>query len=70
VSWSSKLQVTVAATTAEAEYMSAANAVKEALWLRKLLVDFGFDITKPVLIFCDNQAANKLLLNPIVSARS
>lgn len=70
VSWSSKLQVTVAVSTAEAEYMSAASAVKEALWLRKLLTDFESDVTKPVVIYCDNQAANKLLLNPIVSARS
>lgn len=34
ISWSSRLQPTVAVSTAEAEYMSAA---KEALWLRKLL---------------------------------
>jgi hypothetical protein len=70
VSWSSKLQPTVAVSTAEAEYMSAASAVKEALWLRKLMVDFGFDCTAPVLISCDNQAALKLLVNPVVSARS
>jgi hypothetical protein len=70
ISWSSKLQATVAVSTAEAEYMSAASAVKEALWLRKLMVDFGFDYTAPVLISCDNQAALKLLVNPVVSARS
>jgi hypothetical protein len=70
VSWSSKLQVTVAVSTAEAEYMAAASAVKEALWFRKLLFDFGFVLDSPVLIFCDNQAAIKLLLNPVVSSRS
>jgi len=70
ISWSSKLQPTVAVSTAEAEYMSAASAVKEALWLRKLMVDFVFDCTAPVLISCDNQAALKLLVNPVVSARS
>jgi hypothetical protein len=63
VSWSSKLHHTVAVSTAEAEYMSAADAVKETLWLRKLLVDFDLDITQPILIMCDNQATNKLLLN-------
>jgi hypothetical protein len=70
VSWSSKLQPTVALSTAEAEYMAAASAVREALWLRKLLGDLGYDCTQPVPILCDNQAALKLLVNPIVSARS
>jgi hypothetical protein len=70
ISWSSKLQATVAVSTAEAEYMSAASAVKEALWLRKVMVDFDFDCTGPVSISCDNQAALKLLVNPVVSARS
>jgi hypothetical protein len=70
ISWSSKLQSTVAASTAEAEYMSAASAVKEALWLRKLLSDFELMSSEPLLLYCDSQAALKLLVNPIVSVRS
>jgi hypothetical protein len=71
VSWLSKLQPTVAVSTAEAEYMAAASAVKEALWLRKLFADLGLVLRgKPVVIQCDNQAALKLLDNPIISARS
>ena len=69
VSWSSRLQPTVAASTTEAEYMSAAASVKEALWLRKVLPDFGIE-TSCVNIVCDNQAAIKLLKHPIASARS
>jgi hypothetical protein len=69
VSWSSRLQPTVAVSTAEAEYMSAASAAKEALWLRKMFASFGVDVT-PVHLWCDNQAAIKLIKHPISSMRS
>ncbi len=69
ISWQSKRQPTVAASTAEAEYMAAAAAVKEGLWLRKLLTDLG-QPTSALKIFADNQSAIKLLRNPISSMRS
>jgi Reverse transcriptase (RNA-dependent DNA polymerase)/gag-polypeptide of LTR copia-type/Integrase core domain/GAG-pre-integrase domain len=69
VSWSSRLQPTVAVSTAEAEYMSAASAVKEALWLTKLLRVFGLKV-QPVELLSDNQAAIKLIKHPIASMRS
>lgn len=68
VTWQSKLQPTVAVSTAEAEYMSAAAAVKEGLWLRKLMADLGYPTN--INIFADNQSAIKLLRNPISSLRS
>lgn len=69
ISWSSRLQPTVAVSTAEAEYMAAAHAVKEALWLRTLMADFGRHV-QTVSILCDNQGAIKLLKHPIASIRS
>ncbi|KAL3160750.1 hypothetical protein ABBQ32_14128 [Trebouxia sp. C0010 RCD-2024] len=69
ISWGSKLQPTVAVSTTEAEYMAAAQAVKEALWLRTLLCSFGMKIGA-MTTYCDSQGAIKLLKHPIASARS
>ena len=69
ISWSSRRQQTVAASTTEAEYMAAADAVKEALWLSKLGADLQLDFGT-IKILADNQSAIKLLKNPISSLRS
>ena len=69
IDWSSRLQPTVAASTTEAEYMAAGSAVKAALFMRKLLGDFGQPIPT-VQLMCDNQAAITLLKHPISSVRS
>jgi ribonuclease HI len=69
VSWSSRRQATVAASTTEAEYMAAAAATKEALWLRKLATDLHIN-SDTITIYGDNQGAIKLLKNPIASQRS
>eukprot|EP00877_Chromochloris_zofingiensis_P013960 jgi/Chrzof1/8818/Cz03g25200.t1 len=69
ITWSSKRQATVAASTTEAEYMAAAAAVKEALWLRTLLSELQLDIDN-ITIMADNQSAIKLLRNPISSMRT
>ena len=69
ISWSSKLQKTVAVSTVEAEYIAAASAVKEAIWMRVLLSDLGHNITT-VDMRSDSQGAIKLAHNPVVSQRS
>jgi hypothetical protein len=69
VSWQSKRQPTVAASTTEAEYMAAASATKEALWLRKLLSALQLGCGT-ISIFADNQSAIKLLRNPIITGRA
>jgi len=68
VSWKSKLQPTVATSTCEAEYMAAGEAVKEALWLRKMLPEFG-QPRETVLIYGDNQSALAVIGNPVASER-
>jgi hypothetical protein len=69
VAWGSRIQPTVATSTCEAEYMAAGTAIREALWLRKLLADLGYPVGT-MEIKGDNQAALKLLENPSNMARS
>ena len=69
ISWQSRRQRTVATSTAEAEYMAAASATKEALWLGYMLRDLGIE-TKSIPIWSDSQAALALIKNPMVSQRS
>jgi len=69
VSWASKRQSTVATTTAEAEYVAAAMATKEALWLRKLLSALGVD-GGAVPMGEDNQACRALASNPEATGRT
>jgi len=69
VAWTSRRQPTVASSTQEAEYMAAASAVKEALWLRKLMIAFGRPV-RCVEMYSDNQAAITLLQSSGDSARA
>lgn len=41
VIWKSTLQHVVALSTTEAEYMSLTEAIKEAVWMRDILAEFG-----------------------------
>lgn len=41
ISWKSKLQSVVAVSFQEAEYIGQSYSVREALWLKQLLKDFG-----------------------------
>ena len=70
VSWSSKLQPTVALSSAEAEYMAACAAVQEAIHLRQFLEDLGFPQVGATVIFEDNQGCIALSDNPVFHKRS
>ena len=64
VSWKSKRQSCVSLSTTESEYVAAAAAAKEIVWMRRLLQDLGCSQLKPTYLFCDNQSAIKLVRNP------
>ena len=54
VSWFSGKQSSVALSTAEAEYIDACMAAREAVWLRKLLAGVFGQRLEPTVIHCDN----------------
>jgi Reverse transcriptase (RNA-dependent DNA polymerase)/GAG-pre-integrase domain len=75
ISWSSKRQPTVALSTCEAEYVAQTQAVKEAIWLKGLLVelsDMHNNELSPsaVILYADNQGAIALAKNPVFHGRT
>lgn len=65
ISWSSKRQSSTALSSTEAEYMAAAHATKEAIWLRSFLIEIGrLSIPYAVPLLIDNQSAIALIKNP------
>nr|GEW81879.1 basic 7S globulin-like [Tanacetum cinerariifolium] len=60
VTWSSKKQETLALSSFEAEYAAVTSAARQALWLRKLLVDFDCEQKGATDIFYDNRGVMAL----------
>eukprot|EP00253_Pinus_taeda_P021612 PITA_21612 len=70
ITWACKKQGAVSLSSAEAEYHGAVEASKEALWLRQILSDFGFQHQHPTTLWCDNQSAIQLCKDPVQHQRS
>ena len=64
ISWGSKKQTSVALSSTEAEYIAAAHAAKEAIWLRRLLTELGENLEFSTTLFVDNQSAIAITRNP------
>jgi hypothetical protein len=69
VSWSSKKQTSVALSTAEAEYVATGQCCVQLLWMRKILQDFGYNLSK-VPLLGDNESAICLADNPVEHSRT
>ena len=69
ISWRSVLQDCTSISTTEAEYVAASEACKEAIWLSRLVGEFGLEQKIPVL-HCDSQSAIALAKNPVFHART
>ncbi|XP_071909529.1 uncharacterized mitochondrial protein AtMg00810-like [Coffea arabica] len=69
-SWCSKKQDVIAQSTAEAEYVAAAAAVNQALWIRKLMTDLHMKQEDCTQIFVDNEAAISISNNPVFHGKT
>jgi hypothetical protein len=70
VSWQSQKQKVVALSTCEAEYMAAAAAACQGVWLARLLADLRSEAVEGVELKVDNQSALVLMKNPVFHDRS
>lgn len=63
VNWKVSLQHVVALSITEAKYTAAIEAIKEALWLKGLIVELGIK-QETVEVYCDSSSAIYLSKNP------
>eukprot|EP00253_Pinus_taeda_P019637 PITA_19637 len=69
ITWACKKQASISLSSAEVEYHGAVEASKEALWLREILSEFGFQQQHPTTLWCDNQSAIQLCKDPVQHQR-
>ncbi|KAG8488956.1 hypothetical protein CXB51_016958 [Gossypium anomalum] len=65
VPWRSKKQSVVARSSAEAEYRALSHGICEGMWLQRLIGELKLSYTKPITLYCDNQAAVSIAHNPV-----
>ena len=70
VAWQSLKQKTVALSTCEAEYVAAAIAACQLVWMRRLLGELTGIESRPPVLKVDNQPAIALAKNPVLHDRS
>ena len=69
VSWFSRKQVSVALSTAEAEYVAAGSCCSQILWMKQQLKDYGLSLDH-IPLKCDNTSAISLTKNPVQHSRT
>ena len=70
ISWLSLKQKVVALSTCVAEYVAAATAACQAMWLRRLLGELTGVEAHPPTLMVDNQPAIALAKNPVLHDRN
>eukprot|EP00253_Pinus_taeda_P021930 PITA_21930 len=60
ITWACKKQSVISLSSTEVEYRGAVEASKEAMCLRQILSEFGFQQQHPTTFWCDNQSVIQL----------
>eukprot|EP00253_Pinus_taeda_P034896 PITA_34896 len=70
ITWACKKQSAISLSLAKAEYCGTIEASKEAMWLRQIMSEFGFQQQHPTTLWCDNQSAIQLRKDPVQHQRN
>ena len=65
VHWFARTQKSISMSSTEAEYFATSVMVKELIFFRDLLSDFGFAPQEPTVIFTDNKGVVDLSYDPV-----
>lgn len=63
--WFSKMQRSVALSSAEAEFFGAMLAARELMFAMDLALEFGPDFQGPNVIYCDSKSAVEMAFDPV-----
>ena len=66
ITWACKKQQALSLSSAEVEYRATVNANQEALWIRQILLEFGFEQQQHTPLWCNNQSSIKLAKDPVL----
>ncbi|XP_059627659.1 secreted RxLR effector protein 161-like [Cornus florida] len=69
VSWYNKKQNCIYLSSCEAEYITARNCCTQLLWMKQILMDYGFD-QETIAIFCDNTSTSNISKNLVLHSRT
>ncbi|GKB94661.1 putative RNA-directed DNA polymerase, partial [Tanacetum coccineum] len=70
VSWKSKKQNTISKSSTEAEYRALAFVTSKVIWILNIWKDLKCFNLLPVIVFCDNNSAIKIVANLIFHERT
>jgi len=69
ISWTTKVQKTVALSSTEAEYMVLSDCSRQVVWMHTLMGELGYSL-KPIPICGDNQGSIFIASNPVTERHS